>query len=295
MSTPTLERPPTTASPATGQGSWWSRHQREAAPHAFVSPFFVLFGLFMAVPILVGLYLSCTGWAGLGTPKWVGLRNYADLLTDASFWTSVGNTALYVVFTLLVVVPAALLTAQALDARGLRGRDVFRLAFFMPVVISPIVITLVFGLFFDTEFGIVNGALKAVFGFGGIDWTGDPSWAKATVVILVLWRWTRYLTVFFLAGLQNVPRELHEAAAIDGAGPLRRFTSVTLPALKPVTAFVAVTVLVSTLRSSTNRSCSPRAGRASRRCRWRCSSTAPVSSASSSVTPPPRAWCSSSS
>ncbi|MEU4446979.1 sugar ABC transporter permease [Actinosynnema sp. NPDC050801] len=246
MSTPTLERAPTTAPPAGGPGSWWSRHQREAAPYAFISPFFILFGLFMAVPILVGLYLSCTEWAGLGTPKWVGPRNYTDLLTDASFWTSMGNTAVYVLFTLLVVVPAALLIAQALNTRGLRGRDVFRLAFFMPVVISPIVITLVFGLFFDTEFGIVNGALKAVFGFGGIDWTGDPVWAKATVIILVLWRWTGYLTVFFLAGLQNVPRELYEAAALDGAGPVRRFTSVTLPALKPVTAFIAVTVLVST-------------------------------------------------
>ncbi len=250
MSTPTtLDRPPAatgTTPPACEQGSWWSRHQREAAPYAFISPFFVLFGLFMAVPILVGLYLSCTEWAGLGTPKWVGPRNYTDLLTDASFWTSMGNTAVYVVFTLLVVVPAALLVAQALNARGLRGRDVFRLAFFMPVVLSPIVITLVFGLFFDTGFGIVNGALKAVFGFGGIDWTGDPVWAKVTVVILVLWRWTGYLTVFFLAGLQNVPRELYQAAAIDGAGPVRRFTSVTLPALKPVTAFIAVTVLVST-------------------------------------------------
>ena len=249
MSTPTLERPranPGATPPPPEHGSWWSRHQRDAAPYAFVSPFFVLFGLFMAVPILVGLYLSGTEWAGLGTPKWVGLRNYTDLLTDASFWTSLGNTALYVVFTLLVVVPAALLIAQALNARGLRGRDVFRLAYFMPVVISPIVITLVFGLFFDTEFGIVNGVLKAVFGFGGIDWTGDPTWAKVAVVVLVLWRSTGYLTVFFLAGLQNVPRELHEAAAIDGAGPVRRFTSVTLPALKPVTAFVAVTVLVST-------------------------------------------------
>jgi len=249
MSTPTLQRPRANrgaTTPPPEHGSWWARHQREAAPYAFISPFFILFGLFMAVPILVGLYLSCTEWAGLGTPKWVGLRNYTDLLTDASFWTSMGNTSLYVVFTLLVVVPAALLIAQALNTRGLRGRDVFRLAYFMPVVISPIVITLVFGLFFDTEFGIVNGVLKAVFGFGGIDWTGDPAWAKVAVVVLVLWRWTGYLTVFFLAGLQNVPRELYEAAAIDGAGPVRRFTSVTLPALKPVTAFIAVTVLVST-------------------------------------------------
>ncbi|GAB2604708.1 sugar ABC transporter permease [Streptomyces capparidis] len=226
--------------------SWWSRHQRKLAPYVFISPFYVLYGLFLLVPILIGLYLSCTEWAGLGTPRWVGLRNYRDLLTDHSFWTSVGNTAVYVVFTLCVVVPAALLIAQALNARGLRGRDLFRMAYFMPVVISPIVITLVFGLIFDREFGLINATLRAVFGFGGIDWLGEPAWARVTVVILVLWRWTGYLTIFFLAGLQNVPRELYEAAAIDGAGPVRRFLDVTLPALRPVTAFVAVTVLVNT-------------------------------------------------
>ncbi|MFD6277091.1 carbohydrate ABC transporter permease [Streptomyces sp. NPDC060209] len=226
--------------------SWWSRHQRVLAPYIFISPFYVLYGLFMAVPVLVGLWLSCTEWAGLGAPRWVGLRNYRDLLTDHSFWTSVGNTTLYMVFTLCVVVPAALLIAQALNARGLRGRDLFRLAYFMPVVISPIVITLLFGLFFDNEFGLINAVGQALFGFGGIDWLGSPGWARVAVVVLVLWRWTGYLTIFFLAGLQSVPRELYEAAAIDGAGPVRRFRDVTLPALRPVTAFVAVTVLVNT-------------------------------------------------
>ncbi|MGO4748882.1 carbohydrate ABC transporter permease, partial [Streptomyces sp. 2MCAF27] len=215
--------------------SWWSRHQRSLAPYVFISPFYLLYGLFLLVPVVVGLYLSCTEWAGLGTPRWVGLRNYRDLLTDPSFWTAVSNTALYVVFTLCVVVPAALLIAQALNTRGLRGRDLFRMTYFMPVVISPIVITLVFGLIFDKDYGLINATLRAVFGFGGVDWLGEPAWARVTVVILVLWRWTGYLTIFFLAGLQNVPRELYEAAAIDGAGPVRRFWDVTLPALRPVT------------------------------------------------------------
>ncbi len=239
----------TTPRPATTSGdgrSWWDRHQRDAAPYVFISPFFLLYGLFLLVPILIGLYLSCTEWAGLGAPHWVGLRNYGDLLTDGSFWTSVGNTAIYVVFTLCVVVPVALLIAQALNARGLRGRDLFRLTYFMPVVLSPIVISLVFGLIFDNQYGLMNGILQSLFGFGGVDWLTDPGWAKVVVVLLVLWRWTGYLTIFFLAGLQNVPRELYEAAEIDGAGPVRRFVSVTLPALRPVTAFVAVTVLVNT-------------------------------------------------
>ncbi|NYI03716.1 carbohydrate ABC transporter permease [Allostreptomyces psammosilenae] len=242
---------PSTARPAKqpanlAERSWWSRNQRSLAPYVFVSPFYLLYGLFLLVPILVGFYLSCTEWAGLGTPRWVGLRNYRDLLTDQSFWAAMGNTALYVLFTLCVVVPAALLIAQALNARGLRGRDMFRMTYFMPVVISPIVISVVFGLIFDKDYGLVNATLQAVFGFGGVDWLGDPAWARVSVVILVLWRWTGYLTIFFLAGLQNVPRELYEAAAIDGAGPVRRFWDVTLPALRPVTAFVAVTVLVNT-------------------------------------------------
>ncbi|MCX5415635.1 carbohydrate ABC transporter permease [Streptomyces sp. NBC_00059] len=235
----------TPLAPAPSQ-SWWMRRQRTLAPYLFISPFYVLYGLFLLVPILIGLYLSCTEWAGLGTPRWVGLRNYQDLLGDRSFWTAVTNTGLYVVFTLCVVLPAALLIAQALNARGLRGRDLFRLTYFMPVVISPIVITLVFGLFFDTEFGLLNAVGQAVFGFGGIDWLGSPGWARVAVVVLVLWRWTGYLTIFFLAGLQNVPKELYEAAAIDGAGPVSRFRNVTVPSLRPVTAFVAVTVLVST-------------------------------------------------
>nr|WP_269329812.1 sugar ABC transporter permease [Kineosporia babensis] len=147
---------------------------------------------------------------------------------------------------MLVVLPASLLLASALNARGLKLRDTFRIIFFVPVVISPIVVALVFGLIFDGQFGLMNALLQAVFGFGGIEWTTDPLWARVVVVVLVLWRWTGYLTIFFLAGLQNVPRELYEAAALDGAGAVRSFLSVTLPALRPVTAFIGVTVLVST-------------------------------------------------
>ncbi|MEV4567537.1 sugar ABC transporter permease [Nonomuraea sp. NPDC049419] len=220
--------------------------RRTLAPYAFISPFYVLYTLFLIVPIGVGAYLSLTEWAGLGTPLWVGLDNYARLFGDESFLTAVVNTVLYVLFSVCVVVPAALLIAQALNVRGLRGRDFFRLTFFIPVVLSPIIIALVFTLFYDREYGLFNAALRGFFGWGGIDWLGEPSWAKASVMLLVLWRWTGYLTIFFLAGLKNIPRELYEAAGIDGAGRVHSFFNVTLPMLKPVTAFVAVTVMVGT-------------------------------------------------
>jgi ABC-type sugar transport system permease subunit len=230
----------TTAVRRTGSGTarW--------APYAFISPFFVLFTLFMIVPIGAGAYLSLTDWAGLGSPVYIGFDNYTRLFQDPSFGAALGNTAIYTVFALAVVLPASLLLAQALNARGLKLRDFFRLTYFMPVVLSPIIIALVFGLIFDGQYGLLNAVLEALFGFGGVSWLTDPFWARAVVVILVLWRWTGFLTIFFLAGLQAVPRELLEAAEVDGAGPVRRFFSVTLPQLKPITAFIAVTMLVNT-------------------------------------------------
>lgn len=215
------------------------------APYAFIAPFYLLYVLFMIVPILAAVVLSTTQWAGLGSPTFVGLRNYAGLLTDTSFWTAMGNSGIYVLVSVLVVVPLSLLIAQALNAKGLRGRDLFRVTYFIPMVISPIVISLIFSMMLDTEFGLVNTLLKSVLGFGGVDWLGDPTWAKVSLSFVMLWRWVGYLTIFFLAGLQAVPRELYEAAELDGAGTVRKFTTVTLPAIQPVTAFVVVTSFIS--------------------------------------------------
>lgn len=220
------------------------RPRRTWAPYLFISPFYLLYALFMLVPVGVSVWLSLTEWVGLGTPRWVGLRNYRLLATDISFHRALGNTAVFVLVAVCLVVPLALLIAQGLGTRGLRVRDLWRTAYFVPIVVSPILVALVFGLVFDRQFGLANAVLRALFGSGGVDWLGDPDLARVSIALVMLWRWTGYLTVFFLAGLQNVPRELYEAAALDGAGRLRTFTTVTLPALKPVTAFVVVTSFI---------------------------------------------------
>ncbi|MEV2228754.1 sugar ABC transporter permease [Streptomyces phaeochromogenes] len=220
------------------------RLKRSRAPYLFIAPFYVLYVLFMLVPVLVSLWLSLTEWVGLGTPQWVGLRNYRLLATDVSFHRALGNTGVFVMIAVFVVVPLALLIAQALSTRGLRVRDLWRTAYFVPIVVSPIIVALIFGLIFDRQFGLLNSVLRALFGTGGVDWLGDPDLAKMSIGLVMLWRWTGYLTVFFLAGLQAVPKELYEAAALDGAGRIRTFTTVTLPALKPVTAFVVVTSFI---------------------------------------------------
>lgn len=245
MTTTTLSgavaAPPTSARARAGGATGAPRR----APYLFIAPFYVLYVLFMIVPVLAALYLSLTSWVGLGTPEFVGLRNYAGLVTDSSFWTAAANAGLYVLVAVLVIVPASLLIAQALNARGLRLRDLFRVAYFVPMVISPIVVALIFSMMLDTEYGLVNSILNALFGLPGVDWLTDPSWARASVSFVLLWRWVGYLTIFFLAGLQAVPRELYEAAELDGAGAVRKFTTVTLPAIKPVSAFVIVTSFIS--------------------------------------------------
>ncbi|WP_421107776.1 carbohydrate ABC transporter permease [Streptomyces sp. NEAU-S77] len=215
-----------------------------ATPYLFIAPFYLLYVLFMLVPIGVALWLSLCEWVGLGAPHWVGLRNYHHLLTDGSFQRALGNTGVYVLVSVAVIVPAALLIAQALNVRGLRARDLWRTAYFVPMVVSPIVVALVFGLIFDRHFGLANAVLRALFGTGGVDWLGDPAMARVSICLVMVWRWTGYLTIFFLAGLQNVPRELYESASLDGAGRLRTFRAVTLPALRPVTAFVLVTSFI---------------------------------------------------
>jgi ABC-type sugar transport system permease subunit len=241
MTAGSTARPAPPPAPRTGSaGSSGGR-----APYLFIAPFFLLYTLFMIAPIVAAVYLSLTEWVGLGVPDWVGLDNYATLLQDASFGTALVNSLVYVLVAVLVVVPCALLIAQALNARGLRARDLFRMTFFVPMVLSPIVIALVYSLLLDTEYGLLNAVLQALFGVGEIDWLGDPTLAKVSISFVLLWRWVGYLTIFFLAALQAVPRELYEAAELDGAGALRRFTAVTLPGIRPVTAFVVVTSFIS--------------------------------------------------
>ncbi|MGP4114370.1 carbohydrate ABC transporter permease [Streptomyces sp. 4N509B] len=241
----TLPRDPERGSgAAAGARTSPPRRRRQLAPYAFIAPFYVLYALFMVVPVGVGVYLSMTDWVGLGSPDFVGLDNFADLARDTSFHTALSNSLVFVLVSLLVVVPTALLLAQALATRGLRARDLFRVTFFVPMVLSPIVIALVYSLLLDREYGVVNSVLRALFGTGNVDWLGDPTLAKVSVSFVLLWRWVGYLTIFFLAALQAVPRELYESAELDGAGAVRKFTTVTLPSIRPVTAFVVVTSFI---------------------------------------------------
>jgi len=221
--------------------------QIRIAPYIFISPFFILFAVFFLFPTVFALILGFFNWRGLGQPEWFALRNYERLFRDQIFWQSVQNTIFYSGFSLFIIVPLALLEAMALNAKALRFKTLWRILYFAPIVTSTVAVAIVFRMLYNREFGIINNLLISL-GAAPVDWLGDPAWVKWAVMGVVVWRWTGLLAVYFLAGLQAIPEELHEAAAIDGANAFQRFLHVTLPSLRPVILFVSVIVLIGSMQ-----------------------------------------------
>lgn len=221
--------------------------QVKIAPYIFISPFFILFALFFLFPTLFALVLGFFNWRGLGQPEWFELRNYERLFRDQIFWQSVQNTIFYSGFSLFIIVPLALIQAMALNAKALRFKTLWRILYFAPIVTSTVAVAIVFRMLYNREFGIINNMLISI-GAAPVNWLGDPAWVKIAVMGVVVWRWTGLLAVYFLAGLQSIPEELHEAAAIDGANVFQRFFYVTLPSLRPVILFVSVIVLIGSMQ-----------------------------------------------
>jgi ABC-type sugar transport system permease subunit len=192
---------------------------------------------FLYLPSVFSLYWSFTKYNGFTPPRWVGLDNYTHLLGNARFRQAVGNTVMFVVITMGVGPVLGLLTALLLNGR-LRLRGLFRTVYFLPVTISLVATATIWKMLL-TENGLANQALR-LFGVGGHAWLADPGTALPAVAAASVWQGFGFETVVFLAALQSVPRELLDAASVDGAGPLRRFWHVTLPALRPTVAFVYV-------------------------------------------------------
>jgi ABC-type sugar transport system permease subunit len=242
MSTTAIARQPRSV-----LAGWWRRHQRRLAPYLFVAPFFVLFCAFFVGPLLFAAWLSLHDWGGFGALEWAGLSNYDRMLHDPQLSRAIGNTVFYVLAVVLVLIPLALLLAVALDHRRLRARHAFRTAFLVPTAVSAVVAAVFFVMVFDANYGLLNGAIEQL-GGGGVDWLGTEWTAKASVVLVLFWRWTGLLMLLFLAGLQDISREQVDAARVDGAKGRQVLWHVTLPGLRPVTVFVVAICLIGTLQ-----------------------------------------------
>lgn len=209
-------------------------------------PFLAAFVLFRLGPVIAGFFISLTEWNIIGAPKFVGAANYARLAHDPAFWTAMLNTLYFVGLSvpLLVVIGLAL---AMLYNQPTKSAVIGRVATFAPYVMMPTVVGLLWKWIYDTQFGLLNYYLLR-FHIPAVPWLTDVRVAMPAVVLATLWWNLGYTMVIFLAGLQDIPEELYEAARIDGAGRWGCFRNVTLPLLKPTTFFIVVITLINSFQ-----------------------------------------------
>jgi multiple sugar transport system permease protein len=224
-------------------GARRGRAGRWLVPYLFLAPGLLLFLAFRVYPLLDGLWLSFTN-ARLGRPAvtWVGLANYQRLLDDTRFHVSLVNTALYTLASTLPILAVPLALAVALN-RGVALRTILRGAFFFPFTLSVVTVGLTWLWLLDPVVGPFNYYLRAL-GVPARSWLADPGTALMAIIVTTVWWLTGYYLVIYLAGLQDIPRDLYEAAALDGATGWRSFWAITLPLLRPVLLFVFVTHII---------------------------------------------------
>ena len=223
----------------------WLRLQRRLAPYCFIAPFFVLYAIFWAYPVVRGFWSSLHSDGGFsGEPEWIGFENYRTLFFDERFHKALINTSIYALGSVFLIVPIALLIALALDHDWLRGRTFWRVAFVSPVVVGAPIIAIMFVLVFDQQYGVLNSYVIEPLGLSPIGWLRDPNWALPAIILLGIWRYVGLNSLYFVVGLTNIPKELKEAAALDGASRWEIFRSVTLPLLRPITAFVVTIAII---------------------------------------------------
>ena len=232
------------AAPETGTARRLVRRlDVKVSPYLYVAPFFLIFAAFGLFPLLYTAYVSLTDRNLLDpVTEFIGLQNYADLLHDSYFWNAVWNTlAIWVIST----VPQLLLAlglAHLLNTK-LRARTLFRMSVLLPQVTSLVAVALIFTQLFSRDNGLINWVLGQ-FGIHHVYWEAGRVSSWLALSVMVMWRWTGYNALIYLAAMQAIPGELYEAAAIDGARPFRQFLHVTIPMLRPTIIF---TVVVSTI------------------------------------------------
>jgi multiple sugar transport system permease protein len=214
----------------------------------FLGPALTAIGVFFFLPVLAALVMSFTDFdiyslGDIRYARFVGLRNYVQLFDDPLFWKALGNTLYFLVVGGPLSVAVSLGAALLLNAKLVRFKPVFRFIYFMPVVTTLVAIAVVWRYVYHPRFGLLNAAMGAM-GFAPIDWLGDPQWAMPALIMMAIWKNFGYNMIIFIAGLQNIPASLYEAASIDGAGPGQQFFRITLPMLAPTTLFISIITMI---------------------------------------------------
>ena len=202
------------------------------------APYIFYFLIFSAFPIFFSFFLIFHRWNIVGPMKWVGLANFNMMFSDPLFWQSIYNTIIFLLIHIPLQVAVALVLAEVLNQK-IKARAFFRAAFFMPVVVSGVVVTILWKQLYSTDTGLLNNLLLVI-GFGKVEWLTSTAMAMPSIAIMATWKNVGLYMILFLAGLQSVPAYMYEAADMDGATTLQKFRYITIPAINPVIVMVLI-------------------------------------------------------
>ena len=224
-----------------------SRWDVKVSPYLYIAPFFILFGIVGLFPLLYTAYVSLFKWeAGSDDPDFIGLDNFKELFADAQFWNALTNTVSIFLLSSIPQLVIAVMLAALLGSR-LRGATGWRVGILLPYAASLVAIGIIFANLFGPKYGLINGVLQTI-GLDPVDWQANRFGSHVAIAIMVNWRWTGYNALILLAAMQSVPRDLYDAAAIDGANRFRQFTSISIPQIKPTVIFVVITSTIGGLQ-----------------------------------------------
>jgi len=224
-----------------------SNFDYKASPYFYISPFFILFALLGIFPIVYTVNVSLYDWDLLkGQGDFIGLDNYGTTLTDPMFWNAFGNTISIFLLSAIPQLVFATIIAALLD-QALKASTFWRMSILLPYIAAPVAVAVIFTQIFDQYGGPLTGFMEAI-GLDPIRWGYDVLPSHIAIASMVNWRWTGYNALILLAAMQAIPRDVYESAALDGAGRIRRFISITIPMIRPTMIFVVITATIGGLQ-----------------------------------------------
>ena len=212
-------------------------YSQTLAPYVFVAPFIFTFVVFFAYPLISTILMSFQEITGSGS-RWIGFKNYTDMFANKNFYTAVQNSVTYMVLTCAILIPIPMILAYVAESKFSKAGKLFKTVAFMPVLCSVVVAGIIFRMMFSELDGALMNQVRGLFGLPPITWLKGAGTSMFAMVLLCFWRWTGMNMLYYMAGLKSIPNELYEAADIDGANAVQKFTKICLPLLKPTTIYV---------------------------------------------------------
>ncbi|MFH1197554.1 MAG: sugar ABC transporter permease [bacterium] len=218
------------------------------AAYFFLAPALTAIFVFFFIPVIAAFIISFTDFdiyalSSYSNARFIGFKNYSRLFEDPLFWTALKNTFYFVIAGGPLSIAVSLGAALLLNSKLVKYKSIFRLTYFIPVVTTLVAVAIVWRFIYHPRFGVLNYFL-GFFGISEIDWLGDPNWSMPAIILMAVWKSFGYNMIIFIAGLQNIPEQLYEAADIEGANAWQKFKSITIPMLAPTTMFITIITMI---------------------------------------------------